>query len=203
MPFLPISDGEGDREAVEGLVPRYAGLAACGHSPSTRLRMVPSPPLRGREDGMDGPSRATPSTHPIRSAAIADHPSLREQSKDDPSGNDLARDRTDLAEDRTVLANERTYAGWTRTAFAALALGLGFNALFGTVEPAWVARAIATGFVLLGIWIQWQARAKACATLATLDSHLVAAHGTRSYTVLQWSLTAGGAALIVAIWFLV
>ena len=141
-------------------------------------------------------------TYAPRSPAIADHPRLRGEREDDPSGEDLARDRTDLAEDRTVLANERTYAGWTRTAFAALALGLGFNALFGKVEPEWVARAIATAFVLLGIWIQWQARAKACVTLSTLHSHLVDAHGTKSYTVMLWSIVAGGSVLIVAIWFL-
>ncbi len=122
---------------------------------------------------------------------------------DDPSSDDLARDRTELAEDRTVLANERTYAGWTRTAFAALGLGLGFNALFGKVEPEWVARAIATAFILLGIYIQWQARAKACRTLQTLHSHTVQAHGTLSYTVMLWAVTGGGAALVVAIWALV
>ena len=137
------------------------------------------------------------------SPPISDHSTLRATDESDPSGKDLARDRTDLAEDRTVLANERTYAGWTRTAFAALALGLGFNALFAKVQPEWVARAIATAFVLLGIWVQWQARAKACATLATLNSHLVQAHGTRSYTVMLWAVLNGGVALIVAIWFLV
>lgn len=112
-------------------------------------------------------------------------------------------DRTDLAEDRTVLANERTYAGWTRTAFASLGLGLGFNALFGKVEPEWVARAIATAFILLGIYIQWQARAKACHTLSTLHSHTIQAHGTKSYTVMMWAVVIAGTALIVAIWFLV
>ena len=115
----------------------------------------------------------------------------------------MAKDRTDLAEDRTVLANERTYAGWTRTAFASLGLGLGFNALFGKIEPEWVARAIASAFVLLGIYIQWQARAKACRTLSTLHSHTVQAHGTSSYIVMLWAVMSGGAALIVAIWFLV
>ena len=57
---------------------------------------------------------------------------------------DLAHDRTDMAEDRTVMAVERTFAGWIRTAFGAIAIGLGFKALFGAVEPWWVARAIAS-----------------------------------------------------------
>ncbi len=108
-----------------------------------------------------------------------------------------------MAEDRTLLANERTYAAWTRTAFAALALALGFNALFGTIEPAWVVRAIATAFVLLGVYIQWQARVKASATLDSLHSHTVHPHSSRSYTIVLWAVAAGGAALIVAIWWLV
>ena len=60
------------------------------------------------------------------------------------SRRDLAEDRTDLAEDRTALANERTFAGWARTAMAAIGIGLAFNALFKAMEPAWVAKAIAT-----------------------------------------------------------
>ena len=138
-----------------------------------------------------------------RDRAITDSNGLRADGQDDPSSQDLAMDRTDLAEDRTVLANERTYAGWTRTAFASLALGLGFNALFGKIEQEWVARAIATAFILLGIYIQWQARAKACHTLSTLNSHTIQAHKTSSYNTMLWAVIAGGAALIVAIWFLV
>ena len=32
--------------------------------------------------------------------------------------------RTDLAEDRNIMAMERTFAGWMRTAFAAIGIGL-------------------------------------------------------------------------------
>ena len=39
--------------------------------------------------------------------------------------------RTDLAEDRTIQATERTFAGWLRTAFAAIGVGIGFQVLFG------------------------------------------------------------------------
>ena len=50
---------------------------------------------------------------------------------------ELAENRTDLAEDRTAMANERTFAGWARTAMAAIGIGLAFNALFNAMEPAW------------------------------------------------------------------
>ena len=56
---------------------------------------------------------------------------------------------TDLAEDRTILASERTFAGWTRTSLGCIALGLGFHALFSTMEAEWAPRVIATGFLLL------------------------------------------------------
>ena len=70
---------------------------------------------------------------------------------DHPPGPGLSQARTDLAEDRTVLANERTFASWFRTGFAAVAIGLAFQALFLRMEPAWVPRTIATLFVGLGI----------------------------------------------------
>lgn len=55
---------------------------------------------------------------------------------------DYAEDRTDWAEDRTAMANERTFAEWMRTAFAAIGIGIGFNALFDKLEPAWVPKAL-------------------------------------------------------------
>ena len=57
---------------------------------------------------------------------------------------ELAQERTDMAEDRTVMANERTFAGWFRTGYAAVGIGLGFQALFVQMDPPWVPRAIAT-----------------------------------------------------------
>ena len=50
----------------------------------------------------------------------------------------LAEDRTDLAEDRTLMANERTFTGWMRTGLACLGLALGFQAVFGKIEPVWL-----------------------------------------------------------------
>ena len=88
---------------------------------------------------------------------MADHPTgnpnphnaFNCHADDTPSRSDLAEDRTDLAEDRTLLANERTFSGWARTALATVGIGLGFHVLFEALEPAWVAKAIATLFVAL------------------------------------------------------
>ncbi len=97
---------------------------------------------------------------------------------DDKSSNDLAEERTDLAqdrtdwaEDRTLMANERTFAGWMRTGLASVGIGLGFNALFGKLEPFWIPRAIATLFIMIGIFIFWAAQKKGCAVQSRVEAH--------------------------------
>lgn len=74
----------------------------------------------------------------------------------------LAEERTDLAEDRTILANERTFAGWIRTGFAAVGIGLAFQVLFQAMQPelrpinlkvvTWTAVA-ATFSLIAAIWL--------------------------------------------------
>ena len=86
---------------------------------------------------------------------------------------ELAGERTDLAEDRTVLANERTFAGWMRTGLAAVGIGLGFNALFGKMEPSWLPKAIASCFILSGMVIFYLAERNSCSVLERLDAHSV------------------------------
>ena len=66
---------------------------------------------------------------------------------------ELAEERTHFAEDRTIMAMERTFAGWIRTAFAAIGIGLAFHVVFDEFEPPWLARAIATMFILAGGWV--------------------------------------------------
>ena len=65
---------------------------------------------------------------------------------------DMADERTDWAEDRTIMANERAFSGWMRTGLAAVGIGLGFNALFGKLEPIWIPKAIATLFMVIRIF---------------------------------------------------
>lgn len=76
--------------------------------------------------------------------------------------------RDDLAEDRTILANERTFGSWMRTSLACVAIGVGFKGLFPTMEPTWVPRAIATGFLLLAVVVIVAAERRATAVLSRL-----------------------------------
>ena len=110
--------------------------------------------------------------------------------------------RTDLAEDRTVLANERTFAGWFRTGFAAIGIGLGFQALFIRMEPPWVPRAIATLFVCIGIFLFIAAERRACRVLSRLSAHQVKAFNHTRLRLMSYAGSAGGVALIAAMWLL-
>lgn len=114
----------------------------------------------------------------------------------------LAAERTDLAEDRTILANERTFAGWMRTGFAAVGVGLGFHALFNRMEPAWVPKAIATIFLLIGIYVFHSAERRACDVLERLHSHEVETVRARNLSRLTWAIMAAIIALVAALWLL-
>ena len=120
----------------------------------------------------------------------------------DPDSEELAENRTDLAEDRTVMATERTFAGWMRTAFAAIGIGLAFRAVFGDFEPPWLARAIATMFVLLGAIFAITAERRACRTLARLSANTVDAPDLPGLKWIAYSVAGGAAVLIVALWVL-
>ncbi len=115
---------------------------------------------------------------------------------------DLAEDRTDWAEDRTVMANERTFAGWMRTGLAAVGIGVGFNALFNTMEPVWVPKAIATAFIIIGIAVFWAAQKKGCRVQARLNAHKAEPVATTNLQLIAGLMALASAALAVAIWTL-
>jgi putative membrane protein len=114
---------------------------------------------------------------------------------------ELAEDRTDLAEDRTVLANERTYAGWMRTGFASIAVGVGFN-LLTKMEPIWIPKAIATAFLLIGISIFVAAERRACSVIERLHTHEVETVRVRYLRLITGAVVLATLALIASIWLL-
>jgi putative membrane protein len=114
----------------------------------------------------------------------------------------LAEERTDLAQDRTVLANERTFAGWMRTGFAAVGIGLGFQALFEKIQPHWVPKAIATAFLLSGAYVILVAERRAASVMERFDKHQAAELSPINLRVVAWTAVAATLALIAAIWLL-
>ena len=113
-----------------------------------------------------------------------------------------AEDRTDWAEDRTLMAVERTFAGWLRTSFAAIGIGLGFKAVFGEFDPPWLAKAIATLFIILGIVFALSAEKRACKALADLENHKVRPLEIPNLRWIAWSIAGGAALLIAGLWIL-
>nr|WP_298930971.1 DUF202 domain-containing protein [uncultured Erythrobacter sp.] len=113
---------------------------------------------------------------------------------------DLAEDRTDWAEDRTMMANERTFAGWMRTGLASVGIGLGFNALFNTLEPAWVPKAIATIFMIIGIFIFYAAQDKGCSVQKRLDAHKAEPIKRMNMQLIAGFMGLASAMLAIAIW---
>ena len=114
----------------------------------------------------------------------------------------LAEDRTEWAEDRTILALERTFAGWMRTAFAAIGIGLGFRALFGEFDPPWLARAIASVFIALAIVFAIGAERRTCKAFARLSAHAVDAPDLPNLRWVAYAISCGALVLIVALWIL-
>lgn len=115
---------------------------------------------------------------------------------------ELADERTDLAEDRTLMANERTFAGWMRTGLAAVGIGLGFNALFGRLEPWWLPRGIATAFILIGIFIFYSAQRHGRKVLDRMDSHRAEPLKGVNLLTVAALFSMASAALIFGIWTL-
>lgn len=114
----------------------------------------------------------------------------------------LAQNRTDLAEDRTVLAQERSFASWLRTGLASVGVGLGFGALFRMVEPDWVAKAVASTFLLTAIYIFVSAPLRAHQRLAQVNEHEMVSRRKVPVFVLGGALASGTAALCIAMWLL-
>lgn len=114
----------------------------------------------------------------------------------------LADDRTDFAEDRTVMANERTFAGWMRTGLTAVGIGLGFNALFGEMSPNWLPKAIATAFIMLGIYIFYIAQRNGCAVFKRLNAHKAEPMRGMNLRFVSAIMGIASVALIVGIWLM-
>jgi putative membrane protein len=110
--------------------------------------------------------------------------------------------RTELAEDRTVLANERTFAGWMRTSLACIAIGVGFHALFGKVEPAWLPRLIASAFLVLAMLVIILAERRAAAVIERLESHVVTTARRMNLRLFTAIVSLGAGVFALAIWLL-
>lgn len=84
----------------------------------------------------------------------------------------------------------------------AVGIGLGFNALFQTLEPTWVPKAIATIFLLIAVFVFISAEHRAARAIGRLEAHRIAALAPVRLRLLTCVLTFATAALGAAIWVL-
>ena len=115
---------------------------------------------------------------------------------------ELALERTQFAEDRTIMAMERTFAGWMRTAFASIGIGLAFHVLFDTFDPPGLAKAIASAFIIAGGALAISAQRRACRTLAKLNAHQIATPSAPNFRLLAYLVATGAVVLVVGLWLL-
>lgn len=108
--------------------------------------------------------------------------------------------RTAWAEDRTLMANERTYASWLRTGLALIGVALGLHALFGESSPAWLARALATGFLALAALVFLLAWRQARRALQRLHAHSTTAQPGWHLGLLSVLLSAAAAIAAILLW---
>lgn len=118
----------------------------------------------------------------------------------DPNDRDDDPTRSELAEDRTILANERTFGSWMRTSLGCVAIGVAFQGLFSAMQPSWVPRAIATGFLALAVLVIVLAERRAAAVLRRLSAHAVISAKAIYLRLFAVLISVGAVALAVAIW---
>ena len=121
---------------------------------------------------------------------------------ENPTSNDLSSTRTAWPEDRTLLANERTFAGWMRTGLAAVGIGLGFNALFGKLEPWWLPRAIATIFIIIGLFVFYMAQRNGCRVQSRLSAHDATPMQGMNLKIIAGFMAFGSACLAIGMWLI-
>ncbi|WP_338243759.1 YidH family protein [Aurantiacibacter hainanensis] len=123
--------------------------------------------------------------------------------KNEPESEDgESEKRTDLAEDRTAQATERTFFGALRTAFGAIGLAIAFHVFFGDFEPPWLARGIASAFLVLAAGIALMAGRRAGKSFENLSAHEVETVRKHWIGALSWSVAIASGILIVGLWVL-
>lgn len=119
------------------------------------------------------------------------------------SSSSSAEERTELAQDRTLLASERTFASWMRTGLGFVAVGLGLTALFRELEPLWIAKALSSLFMLIGVVVFWAAERRACQVQQGMPAHAVKPFDGRRIRVIAYSTILVSLSVVALIWMLV
>ena len=85
---------------------------------------------------------------------------------------------------------------------AAVALAIGLRAVFGEFEPTWLAKVVATIFVVLAIFIFWAAQSSARQTLSRLHDNQAHAQPIKRMQIIAVILAFGAVATGGILWAL-
>lgn len=121
-------------------------------------------------------------------------------SSKDNTKDEKAQTRTDWAEDRTILANERTFSSWTGTGLGSLGMAVALQAVFGAVEPTWVAKTVASVFVLASIYIFLSALRNTKQARERMHASDVEPKSQKSLMVIAYSMCVGAIAVGIILW---
>ncbi len=116
------------------------------------------------------------------------------------SENKLAEDRTDWAEDRTLLANERTFSSWVGAGLGCLGLAAGLQAVFGAIEPTWIAKAAASLFVIIAIYVFQNALFNSRRAKKRMESHVSEPVSDSNLAWIAHLLSAGSLCVGLVLW---
>ncbi|MGB1236129.1 MAG: YidH family protein [Planktomarina sp.] len=110
--------------------------------------------------------------------------------------------RTNWAEDRTIMANERTFSSWMGTGLACIGVAIGLKAVFGDFDPTWVAKTVASLFVMIAVYIFYSAQRQARRTFDRLTETDAEALPSRDFQKLAVFMSVASIATGAVLWAL-
>lgn len=109
---------------------------------------------------------------------------------------------TELSEDRTLLSNERTFSSWMGTGLACVGVAIGLHAVFGAIDPTWLAKLVASIFLFTALAIYWAAVRQACKTYTRLRNTDVEVQGANMFKRIAFLMSAATLGVGVILWLL-
>lgn len=108
---------------------------------------------------------------------------------------------TELSEDRTLLSNERTFSSWMGTGLACVGVAIGLHAVFGSIDPTWLVKLVASIFLFTALAIYWAAVRQACKIYSRLRKTDVEVQGANMFKRLGALMSLGtlGVGLILLV----
>ncbi len=100
------------------------------------------------------------------------------------------------------MANERTFSSWMGTGLACIGVAIGLKAVFGAIDPTWLAKLAASVFLAIAIYIFFMAQRQACKTFARLTERDAEALPGKAFKMLAIFMSFATVFTGVVLWML-